>query len=67
MFISGDYADVILKIKEKELKAHKCVLMVRSPKFYAMLSAQMKEGLENFIEIDDKTLIDGKYLTEYLL
>lgn len=32
-----------------------------------MLSNQMKEGIENVVNIDDKSQIDSKYLTEYIL
>lgn len=47
------YADVILQIGNKSLKAHKALLTVRSPVFAAMFENEMKESKDNKVDITD--------------
>ena len=49
----SDFSDLKIDVKGTEFMAHKCVLSVRSPVFAAMFASDMKEKLENRVEIND--------------
>jgi len=53
LFINRSGTDVTFFIEGKEIKAHKAILLARSPVFAAMMESGMKESIENRIEIDD--------------
>lgn len=47
------YSDTKLIVGNKEFKVHKCILAARSPVFSAMFECNMKEKIENSVEITD--------------
>lgn len=53
MFLNGEESDVIIKVKDSEFRAHKCILRARSPVFYSMFNHDMAEKKNNSIEITD--------------
>ena len=57
------FADFTLVVGDKELKAHKVVLAVRSPVFKRMIESPMQENRENRVEITD---FDPKVVQELL-
>lgn len=60
---SNAYSDLKIVVKGTEFMAHKCVLSTRSPVFSAMFSSDMKEKLENRVEIND---IDADVFEQFL-
>jgi len=55
LFNNRKETDVSFIIKGKEIKAHKAILLARSPVFAAMMESGMKESIENRIKINDIT------------
>ena len=53
LLVSNAFSDLKIVVKGTEFMAHKCVLGTRSPVFSAMFSSDMKEKLENKVEIND--------------
>ena len=53
LFLNQSETDVCFIIRGKEIKAHKLILLARSPVFAAMLKSGMKESVENRVEIND--------------
>lgn len=49
----NEFADVTLNVNGRELKAHKCMLAIRSPVFHRMFSTDMLESKTNIVNIDD--------------
>eukprot|EP00347_Sterkiella_histriomuscorum_P021639 403333279 len=47
----GNYSDIDLIVNGETIKAHKCILIARSDKFRVMLQNQMKESIENRVDI----------------
>ncbi|XP_014300756.1 TD and POZ domain-containing protein 2-like [Microplitis demolitor] len=56
-FLNKDtFTDVTLIVENQELPAHKVILSAHSPYFYAMLTTNMKEAIENRITIENFSL-----------
>lgn len=49
----NEFTDVTLNVNGRELKAHKCMLAIRSPVFHRMFSTDMLESKTNIVNIDD--------------
>lgn len=47
------FADVVIVVGEREIKAHKNILAVRSPVFAAMFDSDMEESAQNRVTITD--------------
>lgn len=64
LFLTGALVDFDMKMNDGEiLKAHKTVLIARSPVFFKMLTTDMQEAKMNSIEIPD---FDSKTMKELL-
>ena len=63
MLLNGENHDLILKVGDKELKAHKDVLRTRSQVFKSMLSHDMKEKNSGIIDIPD---CDAEAMEQFL-
>ena len=63
MLLNGENHDLILKVGDKELKAHKDVLRTRSQVFNSMLSHDMKEKNSGIIDIPD---CDAEAMEQFL-
>jgi hypothetical protein len=64
MFEEEIFCDLQLKTNDKvTLKAHKTILIARSPVFFKMLATDMKESGMNLVEIED---FDSKTIREFL-
>eukprot|EP00931_Biecheleriopsis_adriatica_P108471 TRINITY_DN82795_c0_g1_i1.p1 TRINITY_DN82795_c0_g1~~TRINITY_DN82795_c0_g1_i1.p1 ORF type:complete len:374 (-),score=67.20 TRINITY_DN82795_c0_g1_i1:101-1222(-) len=66
LFQSGLGSDVIVRIKDEDVRAHSLVLMARSEVFSAMLSTPMREGLEKTIVISDLGVEAVKSMLQFL-
>ena len=53
LLANNSLTDVTLKVKEKELKAHKVILAAMSPVFEAMFQEGYKEHEDNYVNIED--------------
>lgn len=53
MLTSPKFTDVVLVFGERELKAHKAMLVAQSSVFEAMFHSDMRESSENRVDIDD--------------
>lgn len=53
LYLEGKYTDVTLMCKGKEFKAHKVLLVSRSPVFKAMFEHDMKESSTNSVNLLD--------------
>jgi len=49
---SGTGADVIFKVQDKEICAHKLIMMARSLCFNAMLGSGMQEGARGVVHVE---------------
>ncbi|OXU28861.1 hypothetical protein TSAR_009154 [Trichomalopsis sarcophagae] len=58
-----NYSDVELCVEGKTIRAHKCILALKSPVFAAMFQTEMKEKCENKVQIQD---IEYSVFTEML-
>ena len=60
MFTDQLFTDITIKVQEKEILAHKCILSSRSEVFQKMLLSQMKEstGVIEIIDIDYDTVYE---------
>ncbi len=61
MLEKGIYSDIDIVINGQVIKAHKCILTARSEKFRVMLSNNMKESIENKIEINNSDINPDTY------
>jgi BTB/POZ domain len=52
-FISQTFADVTLKVNDREFKAHKLILAATNPVFEAMFKEGTKEHQDNYVNIED--------------
>lgn len=67
MFDNQILSDFRLKTKDgKILKAHKAILVARSPMFYAMLISNMQEPTEDFANISDYDSIIMKEVLRFI-
>lgn len=66
LFADKDSCDVILRVKEKVLKAHKTVLMARSPVFSSMFQHDMLEKQTSIVTISDCDPDSFQKFLEYL-
>lgn len=53
LYEDNEFADVTLNVNGRELKAHKCMLAIRSPVFQRMFNTDMLESKTNIVNIDD--------------
>jgi BTB/POZ domain len=53
LLANNSLTDVTLKVKEKELKAHRVILAATSPVFQAMFQEGYKEHEDNYVNIQD--------------
>ena len=53
MFLNQEHCDVIIKVREREFKAHKNILSARSPVFSSTFRNEMKEKATGVINIED--------------
>lgn len=53
LLYNEDDTDVTIKVKEREFKAHRCILSARTPVFAAMFKQNMSERNTGIIPIDD--------------
>jgi len=51
---SGIFSDTTLKLENELIKAHKCILVSRSPKFNAMFTSNLLEAQTNTVVVDCK-------------
>ena len=63
LYKTKKFSDVTFILKDKEIKAHKCVLATCSPVFEAMFSRDMQEKRTNQATIDD---IEENIFTEMI-
>lgn len=67
MFEDELFADFELRCSDGEtLKCHKVILAIRSPVFHAMLSNDMKETQQGFVDVPDFTSIVLKEVLRYI-
>ncbi|KAL5262132.1 hypothetical protein ACHWQZ_G007733 [Mnemiopsis leidyi] len=55
IFQARQFTDVVVKIGETEIKAHKCILSACSKYFRAMFTTDLKEGQTDVVELKDMT------------
>lgn len=60
---SQKFSDVTLKVSDQIFYAHKCILTSRSPVFEAMFAHEMKEKIDNVVDIED---VDHEVFREML-
>ena len=53
VMLSGDHSDVVVKVKEEELRLHKVILATRNPYFDSMFRNDMKEKSTGIVTIED--------------
>uniref|UniRef100_A0A0K0EVZ3 Speckle-type POZ protein-like (inferred by orthology to a human protein) n=1 Tax=Strongyloides venezuelensis TaxID=75913 RepID=A0A0K0EVZ3_STRVS len=53
LYNSPSFYDCVIKIEDKEIKAHKAVLGARSPVFHDIFSNTSEESQTNIVEIKD--------------
>ncbi|XP_063680523.1 kelch-like protein 20 isoform X3 [Bolinopsis microptera] len=51
VFLARQFTDVVVKIGETEIKAHKCILSACSKYFRAMFTTDLKEGQTDVVEL----------------
>ena len=49
---SGAFSDVVIKVNNESLKAHKCILASRSAKFEAMFSSDLCEARTSIVQVE---------------
>ena len=49
----GEPGDVTFRVEGEELPAHRILLAARSPVFRALLSSEMREGVEGVVSVED--------------
>ncbi|KAH9363620.1 hypothetical protein HPB48_004141 [Haemaphysalis longicornis] len=63
LFESAPFGDVVFKLGDFELRAHKAILVTRSPVFASMFEHEMVESIQNKVRITD---IDHEVFREML-
>ncbi|RWS22824.1 Speckle-type POZ protein-like protein [Leptotrombidium deliense] len=63
LFMDDKLSDIIFRVQDKEFKAHKVILGVRSEVFSTMFTSGFKEATNNEVRVDD---IDVKVFEELL-
>lgn len=53
LLLSGNNSDVIIKVDGQELKAHKSIIVARSPVFTSMFKYETSEKITGIVEIED--------------
>lgn len=53
IFLNGNISDVVLKIHDKESRAHKCILAAESPAFLAVIMHDTKEEITRVVDFQD--------------
>lgn len=66
LLYNSDFTDVILRVDDEEIDAHKAILAANSPVFYAMFQHDTKESEEHVIEIVDCEFDVLKELIRYM-
>lgn len=62
----GDHSDMIIKVKDEELRAHSSILIARSSVFAAMLSSSMREATEKVVTINDLDVAAVRALVAFI-
>ena len=63
---SGLQSDFIIHVNSKSFPVHKCILMCRSPKFYAMFASNMTEAKSNSVHLQDTDEILFEKLLQWI-
>lgn len=66
LLLRGDYSDLTIRVQNREFKAHKAVVGVRSPVFASKFKAQMFENDNSPIEIVDCDAVAFREFLRYL-
>jgi len=63
---SGIFSDITLKLDNELIKAHKCILVSRSPKFNAMFTSNLMETQSNVVNVECKNLELFKCMLQWM-
>ena len=63
LLTSGLNSDIEIRVEDKVFKAHKCILMCRSPKFWAMFNTNMAESSGQLVINDQSGELFERMLT----
>jgi len=66
LYLNEEYSDVILKVDDQRLHAHKVILAARSDYFRALLYGGMRESTQAEIELKDTPIQPLKNLLKYI-
>ncbi|KAH9363617.1 hypothetical protein HPB48_004138 [Haemaphysalis longicornis] len=53
LFESEQFGDVVFKLDDFELRAHKAILVARSPVFASMFEHEMVESIQSQVDVTD--------------
>ncbi|XP_019877429.1 BTB/POZ domain-containing protein 9 isoform X2 [Aethina tumida] len=66
LYLSHEYADIVLVVEGQKLHAHKVILAARSDYFRALLYGGLKESNQTEIVLQHAPLVAFKYLLKYI-